>query len=123
MATSKAYERGFVPSTLYFLIGEDKKIYGALHIRHELNDYLLNYGGHIGYGIRPSQRKKGYATKMLSQSLSLPIIKKLGIKKVLITCDKTNIASAKTIINNGGILENEVMEDGEMTQRYWIDIY
>lgn len=123
MATNKAYERGFVPATLYFLIGEDKKIYGALHIRHELNNYLLNYGGHIGYGIRPSERKKGYATKMLSLSLSLPIIKKLGIKKVLITCDKTNIASAKTIINNGGIFENELMEDGEMTQRFWIDIH
>lgn len=122
MATNKAYEHGFVPSTLYFLIGQDKKIYGALHIRHELNNYLLNYGGHIGYGIRPSERKKGYATKMLSLSLSLPIIKKLEIKKVLVTCVKTNLASAKTIINNGGILENEVMEDEEMTQRYWIDI-
>jgi predicted acetyltransferase len=120
MATDKAYNMGFVPSTLYFLIDENKRIYGALHIRHELNEYLLNYGGHIGYGIRLSERKKGYATKMLS--LSLPTIKKLGIKKALITCDKTNIASAKTIINNGGVLENEVMEDEKITQRYWIDI-
>lgn len=123
MATSKAYERGFVPSTLYFLVGEDKKIYGSLHIRHELNEYLLNYGGHIGYGIRPSERKKGYASKMLSEALLLPIINELGINKVLITCDKLNIASAKTIINNGGILENEILEDGEVTQRYWIDIH
>ncbi|MFL0248606.1 GNAT family N-acetyltransferase [Candidatus Clostridium stratigraminis] len=123
MATSKAYEKGFVPSTLYFLVGEDKKIYGSLHVRHELNDYLLNYGGHIGYGIRPTQRKKGYASKMLSEALLLPIIKELDIKKVLITCDKSNTASAKTIISNGGILENEIMEDGEVTQRYWIEIH
>jgi len=119
-ATSKAYKEGFVPASLYFLIDENMRIYGALHIRHELNDFLLNYGGHIGYGIRPSERKKGYATKMLS--LSLLIIKKLGIKKALVTCNKTNIASAKTILNNGGVLENEVIEDGEVTQRYWINI-
>ena len=118
--TDKAYEQGFVPSSLYFLIDENKKIYGALHIRHELNDSLLNYGGHIGYGIRPSERKKGYAQKMLS--LSLFIVKKLGIKKALVTCDKTNIASSKTIINSGGVLENEVIKNGEVTQRYWIDI-
>ncbi|MPQ32223.1 GNAT family N-acetyltransferase [Clostridium estertheticum] len=118
--TNKAYEDGFVPSTLYFLIDENMKIYGALHIRHELNDFLLNYGGHIGYGIRPSERKKGYATKMLSLSLSL--VKQLGIKKALVTCDKINIASAKTILNNGGVLENEVIEEGEVTQRYWINI-
>lgn len=119
-ATDKAYEQGFVPSSLYFLIDENKRIYGALHIRHELNDFLLNSGGHIGYGIRPSERKKGYASKMLS--LSLPMVKELGIKKALVTCDKINIASAKTIISNGGVLENEVIEDGELTQRYWINI-
>lgn len=118
--TNKAYEEGFVPASLYFLIDENNRIYGALHIRHELNDYLLKYGGHIGYGIRPSERKKGYATKMLS--LSLPIVKKLGIEKALVTCDKENIASAKTIKNNNGVLENEVIEGGEVTQRYWINI-
>lgn len=70
--------------------------------------------------MRPSERKKGYATKMLSLSLSL--VKQLGIKKALVTCDKINIASAKTILNNGGVLENEVIEEGEVTQRYWINI-
>jgi len=119
-ATNKAYKEGFVPASLYFLVDENKRIYGALHIRHELNDFLLNYGGHIGYGIRPCERKKGYATKMLS--LALPIAKKLGIKKALVTCDKENIASSKTIINNGGLLENEVIDGGEVTQRYWINI-
>ena len=118
--TDKAYEKGFVPSTLYFLLGDNKKIYGAIHIRHELNEYLLSYGGHIGYGIRPSERKKGYATLMLS--LSLPIAKELGIKKALITCDKENTSSAKTIKNNGGVLENEIEQKGEITQRYWIEL-
>ena len=109
-----------VSAHTYFLVSEDKTILGAVNIRHYLNDYLLNFGGHIGYGIRPSERKKGYASLMLS--LALPIAKKLGINKALITCDKNNIGSAKTIMKNGGVLENEVMEDGEITQRYWINI-
>ncbi|WP_346893138.1 GNAT family N-acetyltransferase [Clostridium sp. UBA871] len=113
------YEKGLVPSSIYFLMDEDKKIYGAIDIRHELNDYLLRYGGHIGYGIRPSQRRKGYASQMLS--LALPIAKELGINKALITCDKSNVGSAKTIINNGGILENEVINENEITQKYWIE--
>lgn len=109
-----------VPAHTYFLVDIYGKIIGAINIRHYLNDYLFNFGGHIGYGIRPSERKKGYATKMLS--LSLPIVKELGITKVLVACDKSNIGSAKTIIKNGGILENEVLEDEELTQRYWINI-
>lgn len=113
------YEKGLVPSSIYFLMDEDKKIYGAIDIRHELNDYLLRYGGHIGYGIRPSQRRKGYASQMLT--LALPIAKELGINKALITCDKSNVGSAKTIMNNGGILENEVINGNEVTQRYWIE--
>lgn len=110
----------WVPAHTYFLVSEDKKIVGAINIRHSLNDYLLNYGGHIGYGIRPSERKKGYASLMLS--LALPIAKKLGIDRALVTCDKKNVGSASTIVINGGILENEVVEDGRLTQRYWIKL-
>ncbi|MBR2950061.1 MAG: GNAT family N-acetyltransferase [Lachnospiraceae bacterium] len=85
------------------------------------NDYLFRCGGHIGDGIRPSERGKGYATEMIR--LSLPECKKAGIDRVLMVCDKTNIASAKTIIKNGGILENEVLDaDGTINQRYWIDL-
>jgi predicted acetyltransferase len=109
-----------VPAHTYFLILENKRILGAVNIRHYLNEYLLNYGGHIGYGIRPSERRKGHAGIMLS--MALPIAKELGIEKALITCDKNNIGSAKTIIKNGGILENEVEEEGEITQRYWIEL-
>ncbi|MBU3143829.1 GNAT family N-acetyltransferase [Clostridium sp. CF012] len=111
---------GFVPAHTYFLVQESKKIIGAVNIRHYLNDYLFNFGGHIGYGVRPSERKKGYASLMLS--MALPIAKELGIDKVLITCDKNNEGSAKTIIKNGGVLENEVLEEGEITQRYWIEV-
>lgn len=111
---------GLVPAHTYFLVSEDKRVIGAVNIRHFLNNYLLSYGGHVGYGIRPSERKKGYAALMLS--MALPIAKGLGIDKALITCDKNNIGSAKTIIKNGGILENEVEQKGEVTQRYWIEI-
>ncbi len=110
----------FVSASTYFLVREDKKIIGAINIRHSLNDYLLKFGGNIGYGIRPSERKQGYASQMLS--LGLLIIKQMGIKKVLITCDVKNIGSAKTIIKNGGILENEVQEKNRVIQRYWITI-
>lgn len=85
-----------------------------------MNEYLLSYGGHIGYSVRRSERKKGYATEMLK--LALKECEGLGITKVLLTCDKDNIASAKTIIKNEGILENEVQEEGGITQRYWINL-
>ena len=91
---------------------------GAVNIRHDLNDYLLKYGGHIGDGIRPSERRKGYATEMIR--LALEECRKLGLTRVLMTCDKNNIGSAKSIIRNGGILENEVLEKGVIKQRYWI---
>ena len=93
---------------------------GAVNIRHYLNESLLLNGGHIGDGIRPSERRKGYATAMIG--LALEECKKLGIDKVLMVCDKENIGSAKSIINNGGVLENEVVVDGVTEQRYWITL-
>lgn len=111
---------GHVSYSTYWLVNESNKILGVVHIRHWLNEYLLFRGGHIGYGVRPSERKKGYATKMLS--LALDICKAMKISRVLITCAKNNIASAKTIINNGGILHSEGIDGGETFQRYWIDL-
>lgn len=103
----------YVPSSLYYAYDEDRNIMvGAVNIRHYLNDKLLFDGGHIGNGVRPSERRKGYGTLIIS--LALKECKKLGINKVLITCNKDNIGSKKSIINNGGILENEVIdEDGK----------
>ncbi len=104
---------------LSFCLDEDRDtMVGAVNIRHYLNEYLLKYGGHIGDGIRPSERRKGYVTKMIS--LALEECKKLGMDKVLLVCDKDNIGSVKSIINNGGVLENEVLKEGKLIQRYWI---
>ena len=113
---------GTVPDSVFFLLDLERNILlGAVNIRHYLNDYLLQHGGHIGDGIRPSERGKGYATEMIR--LALIECKRLGIDKVLMVCDKFNVASAKTIIKNGGILENEFAdEDGEIIQRYWINL-
>lgn len=112
---------GLVPATTFLAISNnDGRLIGMIQIRHRLNDYLLNFGGHIGYSVRKSERQKGYATEMLA--LALKECMKLNIKRVLITCDKDNIASAKTIINNGGILENEVPDENGMVQRYWISL-
>lgn len=108
---------GFVNSSLYFLLNGDR-ILGAIDIRHSLNEYLIGVGGHIGYGVRPSERRKGYATLMLS--LALPMAKELGLKKMLITCNKGNIASERTIRNNGGVLENELEDGDEIVLRFWI---
>lgn len=113
--------KGRVPADIFFLVdNDDTRILGAINIRYELNDYLFNYGGNIGYGIRPTERRKGYATEMLR--LALNICKEKGMNKVLITCKKSNIGSAKTMIKNSAVLDNEVMEDNELLQRYWIEI-
>lgn len=111
---------GLVPDTTYFCLDTDRNIFvGAVNIRHYLTEKLKFSGGHIGDGIRPSERRKGYGSAMIG--LALEEAKKMGINRVLMCCDKKNIASAKSIMNNGGILENEVDIDGIIIQRYWIN--
>jgi predicted acetyltransferase len=111
----------WVPDSTYWLLNEDKRIIGAVNIRHRLTEKLFNTGGHIGYGIRPTERKKGYATRLLA--LTLEKVKGLGITKALITCDENNIGSAKTILNNGGIPDTSYIEvDGNVVKRFWIEI-
>ena len=112
---------GHVPDSTFFCLDEDQGLMvGAVNIRHYLNDSLLLNGGHIGDGVRPSQRRKGIATKMIA--LALEECRKLGIPRVLMVCDKKNIGSAKSIQRNGGVLENEVVVEGVTEQRYWIDL-
>lgn len=120
IAEGKNLPEGFVSADIYFLVDCNSRILGAIDIRHELNEYLLNYGGNIGYGVRPSERKKGYATEMLR--LALDICKERKMDRVLVTCFKSNIGSAKTILKNGGILENEILDGCELKQRYWISM-
>lgn len=111
----------FVPNSTFWLVRDDRKVLGAINIRHYLNDRLRFDGGHIGYGVRPSERGKGCATEMLRQALV--VVHEMGIKKALLTCAKANIASARVMIANGGVLDSEdVTKQGEVFQRYWINI-
>lgn len=106
---------------LYFLL-KDNHIIGAISIRFKRTLQDVGTDGHTGYGIRPSERRKGFAAIMLS--LALPIMKEYGINPVVITCAKENVGSAKTIIKNGGKLMNEVIDpdNGELVQIYYIDL-
>lgn len=110
-----------VPSTQFLSIVNGRLV-GLINIRHRLTPELLMESGHIGYSIHPDERQKGYAIKQLR--LGLIQAKNIGLEKVLVTCDKSNIASSKTIIKVGGILENEVIsaDTNEIVQRYWIEI-
>lgn len=118
------YEKGVlpdpahVPGTTFFLV-EHGRILGAINIRHYLNDYLLKHGGHIGYGVRVSERGKGYAKKMLRFGLNF--LRDMNVHKVLLTCDSENAASAKVILACGGVFENEIESDKRITYRYWIE--
>ncbi|MCB1254343.1 MAG: GNAT family N-acetyltransferase [Austwickia sp.] len=112
---SFAASLGFVPdSKLWIVRGDD--FLGSLSLRHELNDWLLREGGHIGYSVRPSERRRGVATEALRQGLERAC--DLGIDRALVTCDDDNAASAATIERNGGRLEKVV--DGK--RRYWVEL-
>ncbi|PGK35306.1 GNAT family N-acetyltransferase [Bacillus anthracis] len=111
----------WVPDSTYWLVTDNNRIVGAVNIRHSLTEHLFNAGGHIGYGIRPSERRKGYATKLLE--LSLEKTKELNIKKVLVVCNEVNTASEKTILHNDGFRDDDFTEeDGNVVRRFWIEL-
>ena len=110
-----------VTATLYVAVrAGDERIVGMIDLRHRLNDFLEKIGGHIGYSVRPDERRKGYAKAMLR--LALAEAKKRDIPRVLITCDDDNIGSARTIEANGGTLECIANWNGEIIRRYWIEL-
>ena len=123
---SKKYGDDYTPNTLFLGIRKsDNKLVGLIDLRHRLSPFLLKYGGHIGYSVAVDERRKGYAKQMLM--LLLDECRKLGLEKVLLTCDKENIGSRKTILSGGGKLENEVKDDAQLSdsgiiQRYWITL-
>lgn len=109
---------GLVPATTYLAVDETDRLVGMIDIRHRLNDWLRNFGGHIGYSVAPHCRRQGHATAMLS--LALDKCRELGLEGVLITCLDDNVGSAKTIEHNGGVLENMIDYEEGLLRRYWI---
>jgi len=110
----------FVRSETYFLCEDNGYILGSANIRYALNDKLLMSGGHIGYGIRPSERSKGYAFIILK--LALDKLASNGIKKALLTVARSNRDSRNVIRKAHGILENSYEKDGDVIERYWISL-
>ena len=114
---------GRVLSTQFILVREeDDRLLGMLQLRHYLNDYLRRIAGHIGYSVRPSERCKGYARRMLA--MALPEARALGLDRVMISCHVSNEGSRRTILANGGVFDSTVWdeEDGELLERYWITL-
>jgi len=112
---------GFVPETMYVLVS-GQTVLGGIHLRHGLTESLRDLGGHIGYAVRPSHRRKGHGTEMLR--LVLDRARQRGLRRVLVTCNSDNIASARVIESNGGQLDSESFSEraGGVTRRYWIDL-
>lgn len=114
---SAPLEPGRVPASYWWIV-EDGQVLGAISLRHELNDFLLRAGGHIGYGIRPSARRRGLASWALREVLE--VARQRGLERVLLTCDESNLGSRRVIEGAGGVLED--VRDTELgrTRRYWI---
>ncbi len=110
---------GWVHATNWWILEGDTYV-GAIQLRHRLTDFLLEAGGHIGYGIRPSARRRGYATWGLGAVL--PEARALGLDRVLLTCDPDNVASARTIEHHGGVLEDVRDTEVGRKRRYWITL-
>ena len=112
---------GYVRENFY-LCYDGETLVGVFSIKFTLTEFLLNFGGHIGYAVRPSERNRGTATQMLKQGLELA--KQFGFNRILCICDEDNYASEKVILKNGGILENDLYfpKEDVVVKRYWIQL-
>lgn len=120
IAREETCPEGWVPATQFVCLREDGRIVGMIDLRHRLNDYLAEIGGNIGYSVRPSERRKGYAACMLH--MVLEEARRLGLRRVLVTCDADNEASRRTIERNGGVFERMAQDGEAAVRRYWIDL-
>lgn len=111
---------GWVPATQFVCVRGDGRIVGMIDLRHRFNAFLAEIGGNIGYSVRPSERRKGYATRMLG--MVLVEARSIGLTRVLVTCDEGNEASRRTIERNGGAFERTAKDDDAIVRRYWIDL-
>jgi predicted acetyltransferase len=112
---------GFVPHSTYWLV-DDGEVVGLSNLRHRLTDSLRIEGGNIGYGVRPSARRRGYAGELLRRTMEPA--RGMALTEVLLTCAKDNVASVRTILSNGGVLTSEefLASRGTIIQRYLIDL-
>ncbi|MCP4639117.1 MAG: GNAT family N-acetyltransferase [bacterium] len=111
-----------VPMNIYWLVRGERRILATCYLRWALTEPLENEGGHIGYKVRPSERRKGYGTKLCAMALDTAA--RRGLNQVLITCDTANVASARIIETNGGRLANHTTSyhTGNQVSRYWVDL-
>jgi predicted acetyltransferase len=111
---------GFIANSTFWLLNQEQEVVGVSNLRHALTPKLEHEGGHIGYGIRPSQRGKGYGHTILEKTLNKAW--ELGLDKVLLSCTKQNLASNKVIIKNGGNFDSDAYSEQhkQPINRYWI---
>jgi predicted acetyltransferase len=113
--------RGLVPWSTYWLVCGGRVV-AACRLRHWLSDSLKIEGGHIGYAVRPGERRKGYATRMLALALERAGLR--GMRRCLVTCDDDNLASTRVIEHNGGRRDDNSISprSGKVVRRYWVDL-
>jgi predicted acetyltransferase len=113
---------GIVPWTELWLVRDGRRVLAVSHLRHHLTPELERFGGHIGCAVRPSERRKGYGTKLLA--LTLEKARARGLTRVLVTCDDDNVSSARIIEKNGGVQDTMSTNprSGKPSRRYWIDL-
>jgi predicted acetyltransferase len=120
-AAGRNLRPGYVPATEFWLVRGRTVIAGS-NLRHRLTAALEDFGGHIGYSVRPTERGKGYGTRLLA--LTLEKARTLGLRRVLLTCHRDNAASARVMEKNGAVLASESLSPraGRISRRYWIDL-